>query len=64
MPSDFHQHMRAGSTTAKGWLGFSGQHTNPVRAARRRQIKAYGGIRQYKIARRVERAFTEVRVLS
>ncbi len=41
----FNDTMRAGSQGGGGWLG---QHTNAIRAVRRRQIKAAGGIRQYK----------------
>ena len=47
---NFHETMRGGSRVGKGWGLFLGQHTNPVRAARRRAIKAAGGIRQFKKA--------------
>jgi hypothetical protein len=44
----FHQMMRRGCTTRHGSWGFTGQHTNPVRNARRAAIKKAGGIRQFK----------------
>ncbi len=47
----FHEMMAAGSRVGKGWGLFLGQHTNPVRAVRRKSIKAAGGIRQFKKAR-------------
>lgn len=46
MPT-FHQTMRT--------LTFTGQHTNPVRAQRRRNIALAGGIRQYKRLERMSK---------
>lgn len=37
---------------ALGMPHFAGQHTNPERAKRRRAIKRFGGIRQFKKFRR------------
>lgn len=50
--SKFHEIMRAGSTVSRisRTLGFTGQHTNPVRAERRKQIRQFGGIRQFRKA--------------
>jgi hypothetical protein len=48
---NFHQTMRSGSNSGAGRSflnGFAGQHTNPIRAARRKAIKEAGGIRQFK----------------
>lgn len=57
--SNFHETMRAGSHTDRitNWLvsGWYGQHTNPVRAERRAAVKAAGGIRALKKARRAAR---------
>ena len=47
----FHEKMRAGST--HDWR--TGQHTNPVRAERRKAIASFGGIRRYKKAMRAMR---------
>lgn len=44
----FHDRMRGGSTHDR-----VGQHTNPVRRARREQVKLFGGIRKFK---RIQRA--------
>ncbi len=45
---NFSQTMRDGSCYRGGSLFFTGQHTNPMRAARRAAVKAAGGIRQFK----------------
>lgn len=44
--SNFHQTMRNGSRYGDNSQGYwTGQHYNPVRAKRRKAIKAAGGIR-------------------
>ena len=47
--SDFHERMRAGSRIEHpNSRHLMGQHTNPVRAKRRAEIKLLGGIRRFK----------------
>lgn len=46
----FYDTMQLGGKVGRPGRLFHGQHTNEVRARRRRAIKAAGGIRQFKKA--------------